>query len=367
MTWRCSSCEHQNLGRHKSCQHCGDPKDKSEPYEMPANPATAVSVTEVGLLRMAEAGANWRCAYCGSDQRNLDATCAQCGASSAEGTSTQEARTVSKLTAWMRLARWARKHRLGLGITGAVLATIVGIWMYAHRTRTFTAKVTDATWTQTISVQRYQIWARDGWRDTQPTDAFEVVSNGQQVHHYDDVLDGYDTQHYTEQVACGEDCYDEPQRCSESCSDNGNGFASCQTECTGGGRRCTTRYCSEARTRQVARYRKEPRYAEAISYKIWDWGFHRSVDATGTGAAGMRWPVEEARVGEGLGPREEERETRSGRYVVTVAYDGTSRLVFEVAADELARFELGSRHELRLKRGEATTVDGKVVTLASGG
>ncbi|AKJ00373.1 hypothetical protein ATI61_104220 [Archangium gephyra] len=35
MFWRCSSCEHRNLGRHQVCQACKHPKDGSEQYEMP--------------------------------------------------------------------------------------------------------------------------------------------------------------------------------------------------------------------------------------------------------------------------------------------------------------------------------------------
>ncbi len=33
LVWRCSSCQHQNLGRHAICQSCGNPKDESEEYE----------------------------------------------------------------------------------------------------------------------------------------------------------------------------------------------------------------------------------------------------------------------------------------------------------------------------------------------
>src|SRR5262245_29907288 len=88
MTWRCTSCGAQNLGRHSVCQGCGNPKDESEAYEMPADPSAAASVVDPALLRMARAGANWRCRYCGSDQRAFDGTCAQCGASQGEGRST---------------------------------------------------------------------------------------------------------------------------------------------------------------------------------------------------------------------------------------------------------------------------------------
>lgn len=358
LTWTCTSCGHSNRGRDKTCRGCGDPKDASEKFEMPTSTQAQASVTDAGLVRAAEAGADWRCAYCGSDQRRLDDSCGRCGASSAEGHTPQRP-VKPRPPWWQRVKRWLRRHPWAVAL--AVVAVLVaGLVAWCNRTRTFGAEVAAVRWTQTIVVERYQVWERDGWRDSQPGDAFEVVSRGQQIHHYDDVLDGYDTEHYTEQVACGEDCYDEPESCSEECTDNGNGFASCQTRCRGGGRRCTTRYCSEDRTRQVPRYRKEPRYAEAIHYKIWDWGAHRTVAATGTSTTDLRWPTEEARVGQGLGPREQEREQRSAWYDVTLRYDGRERFTFAVELDELPRFAVGSRHRLTIKRSRHT-VDGKPV------
>ncbi|MCC7539805.1 MAG: hypothetical protein IT379_26520, partial [Deltaproteobacteria bacterium] len=88
MHWTCSACGQQNLGRHAVCQRCGDPKGKDEPYRMPGDTAAAPTVSDPALLRIANAGANWRCAYCGSDQRRFDGACNQCGASQASGRST---------------------------------------------------------------------------------------------------------------------------------------------------------------------------------------------------------------------------------------------------------------------------------------
>ena len=151
-----------------------------------------------------------------------------------------------------------------------------------------------------------------------------------------------------------------PETCHESCSDNGNGFATCTTKCSGGGRSARRGTAARSRTRQVARYRKEPRYAEAIAYKIRDWGFQRKVDATGTGVTGLRWPVEEAHLGQGLGPREQEREQRSGRYSVTLGYED-GKLTFDVTLDAFPQFTAGSSHTLVMKRGEPPRVDGKAV------
>ena len=64
MLWRCH-CSKKHLGRHMKCETCGRPKADDVEYEMPEDVETAESVTDEKLLRMATAGENWRCAYCG--------------------------------------------------------------------------------------------------------------------------------------------------------------------------------------------------------------------------------------------------------------------------------------------------------------
>lgn len=361
MTWRCSSCSHRNLGRHTVCQQCGNPKDAGERYEMPSDTASAATVTDESLLRMATGGANWRCEYCGSDQRRADGNCGQCGAAPSNARPRRRDERKRKRDWTQRVLGWIRAHPYVSGAVGLVLVLLLTCaWM--NRTRHYEAKTAAAQWTQSIIVERYQIWRRDGWRGELPSGAFEVSSLGQQIHHYEQVLDGYDTQRYSEQVACGEDCRDVPERCSESCSDNGNGFATCRTTCSGGGRSCSTKYCTEWRTREVPRYRQEPRYAERVRYDIWDWGVHRTLVAAGAGIADLRWPVEEARLGLDLAERQEERETRTGSYRVTLAYDDDERIEVEVTAHMYAGFADGSPHELTIA-GDDVWVDGVAVTV----
>lgn len=358
MTWRCSSCSHQNLGRHTACQQCGNPKDDSEKYEMPGSTAAAPSVQDPELLRMATAGPNWRCAYCGSNQRKLDDSCAQCGAKPQapkpkRGPSNKPQKPV---VWWLRLRAWIVRHPFATAAIGVVVLGIA-IYLWVNRTRDFDAKVLAVRWEQKIIVERYKIWEREGWRQDLAASAFEVHSLGDAIHHYEQVLDGYDTQHYTERVACGEDCRDVPERCSESCSDNGNGFATCRTTCSGGGRTCSTRYCSEPRTRQVPRYRQEARYAEKVRYRIWDWGHHRTVPASGTATDDLRWPVEEAKVGLAMPEGEQERERREGHYFVTLGYDDAERVEVVVTPEAFPGFAVGTAHQLTLK-GSAISTDG---------
>ena len=290
MTWRCSSCQHRNLGRRKRCHQCQHPKDRSEKYEMPADPAQAVSVTDADLLRMATAGPNWRCAYCGSDQRNADKSCAECGASSVEAEP-----MAAKSTPPRRPAK-PRRWPLILGLVGA---TGTGGYLYSQRTRDFQATVEKVAWSQSIVVERYKIWNREGFRTELPGEAFDIRSQGQKIHHYDKVLDGYDTEYYTERIARRRDLPLRP-RPAESAPRTAR-LRTCRPRHGGVACRPTTERAALAPGPATA---TSP-YAEHAAY-----GSGRGVDRTSTPRRGrrLRWPAR-GQVG-GTGEKEQERERR---------------------------------------------------------
>ena len=399
MLWRCSSCQHKNLGRFKTCQSCANPKDGSEEYEMPPDPSRAASVTDEGLLRMASAGPDWRCAYCGSDQRRSDKGCANCGASALEGAEVPDGNANNGQDI---PADWAaaedeheRQRSLAqtqnmrtflyvLGAIGLFVAFLCVLEWNRNRPRDFRATVKAVHWERAIAVERYQIAAHEGFKETLPKDAFEVRSVGKKVHHHEQVLDGYDTERYsvevpdgyrtetyTASVSCGQDCTSVPETCSERCSSNKNGFATCRTVCSGGGQRCSTKYCDETRTRQVAqtrtewrtrqvpRYRSEPRYAEGFAYKHWEWLPARTVNASGT-TADLKWPQSD--LGKNLGPGEKERETRRENYDVTVTYDHEKRFLhFKIDGEAgFLLFKPASEHRLHTEK-QRFTIDGEEI------
>src|SRR5262245_44371896 len=88
--WHCSSCGERNLLRFEKCQKCGHAKGTSEVYEMPLDTSAAPSVSAVALLRMVSGAPDWRCAYCGSDQRAESGACANCGAPASKGAEVPE-------------------------------------------------------------------------------------------------------------------------------------------------------------------------------------------------------------------------------------------------------------------------------------
>ncbi|MBK7775585.1 MAG: hypothetical protein IPI43_15865 [Sandaracinaceae bacterium] len=405
MVWSCSSCGHQNLGRHALCQRCGNPKDASEAYVMPGDTASAASVTDPGLLRMAEAGVNWQCAYCGSHQRRFDGACAQCGAAQAAGKDAPlhtgpEGKSAG--LAGQHVARAVAGPGKRLGPLVALLAIVTSccgfcgigsIFRAGHGANVidtttpkthFIAEVTARRWERVITVERYQSVSREGFAESIPADAYEREARGQRHHHDEQVPDGFETQHYTERVQsgfdtesytervqCGQTCTARPQHCQEVCTPNGNGFATCEQQCSGGGEDCSPRYCDESRTRQVPRFvdeprtrqvprfRSEPRTAEWFGYRVWTWVAHRTVRAEGTGSELVRWPApEDVRLGEGVGDGERERERRGETYTVELRVPARTLTLHPVTEAEFGRYGLSSQHFLRLPPGGGFTVEG---------
>jgi hypothetical protein len=215
----------------------------------------------------------------------------------------------------------------------------------------------------------------EGFAESKPADAFEAHPVEQRFHHTEKVLDGYDTETYTETVpdgyrtetyteqeSCGQDCTPQPQTCSEKCTSDNNGFATCRTECTGGGQSCQTKYCSVTKTRQVPqtttvtktrqvpRYRDEARNATWYRWKIWGWKHDRTLEKTGTTLPTL-WPSEgEVKLGKGLAAGQKEREQRSGSYAVDLVAGDQRRELALAEAAALDGYPVGGAHRLRVWR-----------------
>jgi hypothetical protein len=418
MYWTCSACGHRNLGRHLNCPNCGKPKDDSESYEMPHNTAGAQSVTDAGLLKIAHGGANWHCGYCGSDQRAADGFCGRCrGGRDAALDANVAFNSPSAMASSPQAARGSGFGTTTWVVLGSVLflppVIALIVWALAprrpppiHFPAQVQAKVIETSWQRTIDVERLEVHRKEGFAEQQPADAFDVAPLGKRVHHYDqvpdgfhsesyteqesdgftqepyqaDVPDGYRTESYTERVSCGQDCKPVPQSCSEKCTSNKNGFATCKTSCTGGGQSCTTRYCDQTRTRQIPQtkrvtqyrqvqkfktvqktrqipnYRQVPSYADAFSWSVREWTPAGHFEAHGTNDQ-PSWPAvavtpvdSVAVVTDGGMP---EREQRAEHFTVTLSdgqrpgLSGTYNYVPH-DADEFARFAPGTLHWLQV-------------------
>lgn len=369
MRWRCSACHVENLGRFKGCQSCGKAKEGEPYYDAPGTetPTYEQRVTDPALIAQATAGEDWSCRYCGSHQRRDNGTCAECGAGQAEAQ-----RPVTYFSNYIADANRAReevptlappppqpapsalgswlKHYWVLLVVGAALLSIAGGLYFLLRTRVVTAEVVERTWEHKVHVDRYMVVEGQGFDEQRPGTAFDIVPRGQRYHHTNKVPDGTRREAYTERVACGQTCSKSPV----SCTSNKNGFKTC----SGGDERCTTKYCSETRYREVQKYRDVPVYEEWYSWKNWEWALHRTVTEVGAFEE-PSWPSDaKVRLNQGLGQGEKERTRNEARYHV-VFQDREKKLHEYTPKDleEFKRLKKGSERKVRVGILRDTTIE----------
>lgn len=79
--WNCAECRTTGIPGHLTeCPNCHDPRkemlDRSEEVYLPTN---ARIVTDTAELQQANAGPNWNCGFCGTQNRATDKVCSDCG------------------------------------------------------------------------------------------------------------------------------------------------------------------------------------------------------------------------------------------------------------------------------------------------
>lgn len=354
MHWCCATCARDNLGRDLSCAQCGKPREQEE-YLMPGDTASAPSVTDSALLNQATAGPNWSCKYCRSSQRRLDGSCARCGAPAAEGADLQgsfppvSSASVDDPVPALR-PRWLSRRKATVLAGVAVVALLLWVLFVPHPER---VSVQAVSWHHAVEIERYQIVPEDGWDP--PADAIRPASVGERVHHYDHRIVGFHMEYYTVQVACGQTCTPIPRSCYESCSSNKNGFATCRTSCSGGGESCSTRYCSEGRSRSVNDYQDFPIYRTYYAWTAWRWKHQRDAALSGA-TTQTAWPRQgtDEHLNEHLAVGEQEREgQRSATYAVTFVGSAGSAENWHVTPKTEAEFRkhaLGSTWQIEVDR-----------------
>ncbi len=394
MRWQCSTCKHENLGRHKKCQGCGKPKGQERFYDAPGTetPTLADAVTDPDLIEQAEAGPDWECIYCGSHQRRDSGECAECGSKPGDsrehetkwddGTrgpaatgktvleelESEDAQVKEEIAAdaaeEVATYRVAPKRkvaprpvaveplppipmkahfpvkRAAFGILAIVLLSLGG-WLIL-RTHVVDARVTDLSWRYVVHVDRNQVVRDEGFDENQPGDAFDVESVGMRHHHYRQVPDGTRQVPYSEQYQCGESCSTSPVRCSS----NKNGFKTC----SGGDRSCSPKYCSRTRYRTETKYRDVSVEEMYYRWKVWRWRHNRDVVAQGT-VDEPRWPEDwEIKLNVDLGPEvREERAIKEATHEVTFTDRDGDRHVYQAKdLNDFRLYPIGTARKLRV-------------------
>ena len=295
--WQCEHCQSIIRGDSRTCPNCAAAIPNNVKYMMPDDPRVITAMREgkilIGVAQITntdEKGivsevvdqkderkdANWLCEYCGAQNFEESDTCVGCGAPRGEKTyfsePKPEERPPEPKPEPPRLVPVNRvpEYKSGPGalpfsfgkIAAIVAAVLFLIWLFVPVSRVTT--VDGFRWERTIDIEKFTLLHESGW--SVPSGG-RVTRTAQEVHHYDQVLDHYETKtrQVSERVLDG---YDTSYR------DLGNGQAEAvQTP------RYRTEYHTE--TYQEPVYRQEPVYQTKYYYDIDKWVYDHKLTTSG--------------------------------------------------------------------------------------
>ena len=220
---------------------------------------------------------DWYCSFCNSLNSDNAQFCGNCGASRADSESNyfdmlkkNQEKEAAELAAQPRVPQSSpARSRRPLFILLAILAAVVCLFMYLNGSKTAgDLKVTGLSWVRAISIEKNRQYSESGWS---LPDGAELVETRRELHHYDSVLDHYESRQVqrSRQVVDHYETY-------YTYEDNGNGTF---TEVSHQRPVYTTEYYTE--TVQEPVYVQVPRYADKYYYTIWRWKPEREAVASG--------------------------------------------------------------------------------------
>jgi len=181
LIWICPSCDTQNPGPIKTCTSCGAPQPTDIQF-LQVDEERFDFIKDEALIRMAKAGPDIHCPYCGTRNPSTADLCSNCGGEIGVGGKTrqsgQKVQTISEAKAAQAAPRVTApepKKSLSRGavIFGilAILACLVGvilIFMLFLKTDDITATVTDVAWERSINIEAYTTVTDQDWWDEIP-------------------------------------------------------------------------------------------------------------------------------------------------------------------------------------------------------
>lgn len=349
--WDCKYCGTKGIGGlTKHCPCCGHPQDEGTTFYL----GQKKKYLETDLAAQYGQGADWVCPYCNSLNRVRFKFCSNCGApkDSSEGDyfNNQTKRRQKEAEAAptgsspkkggkskKALDPAAAKKRL-LIILGVILALFVVI-LAVFWPRNYNGEVGTAAWAREIDIEAWRTVQESDWS---VPDGGRVYDQKQEIHHYVQVLDHYETRTRTvsEQVYDGEDYY-------TTYSDNGDGTF---TEETRSSPRYKTVYSTE--TYQEPIYRDDPVFQTKYYYDIERWVVDREEKSEGADNEPY-WPEYTL--------ADNERTGFQGEAYVLSVHVKDKRYSVSLPYERWQAFHAGDPVEITVSAGKVTKINGEEV------
>ncbi|MEI6511410.1 MAG: hypothetical protein WCO25_05230 [Candidatus Uhrbacteria bacterium] len=187
MEWTCTSCPTINKGIDLNCVTCGNPrekKEKKEAYRLPEN-LEAAEVTDAATRAVFDAGPNWSCESCGSDQRKPNGSCGNCGAgnptklaSQAPITEHHESIGHDPFPASFEPEFKPPSNAASLVLVGGIATGLIGcaaLLFFLLWPRDVVARVESIAWSHTATLRQRLVNNGEGWQRSAPSDAYDAA------------------------------------------------------------------------------------------------------------------------------------------------------------------------------------------------
>jgi hypothetical protein len=343
--WDCPYCGTKGIsGLNKRCTSCGHPQDEGTKFYMKKEK----EYLDENKAKDYGKGADWTCSYCGALNRYDAKVCVGCGADREESSGdyfenveNQKKKEEAKKQEQQQLMNNSQqptgglKKRLPLLIGIAILIAFIA---FSCRPKNYSAEVTAKTWGRVISVEAYRTVEESDWS---VPDGGRVTEERREVHHYDQVLDHYETVEVqrSREVQDGYDTHTEYV-------DNGDGTF---TERTYETPRYVTEYYTEEEERPV--YVNVPDYRTKYYYEIERWLPDHTLETSGNS---------EEPYWDDTPLKENERESgRAASYKITFGTDKNKSYVTEVDEDTWRSLNIGDGADIVTRNGNVISINGK--------
>lgn len=100
--WVCPNCQTRNKGGEKTCENCGAPQPENVQFQLPSEQKF---VTDETAVKVAQAGADIHCGFCGTRNPATAETCSQCGADLKEGKAREAGRVMQQPAAQPKIVK----------------------------------------------------------------------------------------------------------------------------------------------------------------------------------------------------------------------------------------------------------------------
>jgi len=198
LIWECPSCGTQNPGPIKTCTSCGAPQPEDIQF-LRVEEEEFNFIKDEALIRMAKAGPDIHCPWCGTRNPSTAAVCSNCGGELSQGgkprQSGQKVQSAAEAAAQpqppqpsqtpapssaVQPAKPVNKKTIIIGVVVIAILCLAGILLvsWLNKTDTIRATVTDVYWERSVGIEEYQEVTDSDWCDELPSSA-EVLSYSQ--------------------------------------------------------------------------------------------------------------------------------------------------------------------------------------------